>query len=73
MQEWDVDYGADVPIDDPENAWAMIMVFCHNCEQYAFTIDLNGEFTDEEQAPESIRKETGAKTILFPKNKKPRN
>jgi hypothetical protein len=74
MMEWDKDYGDAINIDDPENSWAWIAVYCHHCDQYAFSVDLTGCFTEEEPAPENLKKDIpDAKTIAFPTTKKPKN
>lgn len=69
MAEWDIDYGGDIIIDDPELSWAMMTVWCKHCKQYAYTVDIAGSFTEESPAPKGFKE----KTVVFPTKKRPKN
>ena len=41
MQDWEENYGEDVSTEE-DHGWAMINVFCKNCNHMAWTVDLSG-------------------------------
>lgn len=73
MTEWDNEFGDSIS-SDPEESWAWIAVWCSNCDQYAYNVDLSGAFTEEVPAPEQMKKDIpGSKILALPKMKKPKN